>query len=145
MSMRNNQDEFEFLIQEDKYDLKGIMKTGWNGWNKGTIIEGYSLSQRNRSNKKEGGVACYLQNILLRNQINELGNVIKSIWVKISSGGKIKAILLIMSTITHPIKLQIKQGTKVIMNICWETNSTKHTKTTFSFRDRGRCKMISYP
>lgn len=85
MSMRNKQDEFEFLIQEDKYDLKGIMKTGWNGWNKGTINEDYNLSQRNRSNKKEGGVACYLQNILLRNQINELGNAIKSIWVKISS------------------------------------------------------------
>lgn len=35
--MKNKQDEFEFLIQEDRYDLKDIMQTGWNGQNKGTI------------------------------------------------------------------------------------------------------------
>ena len=65
----------------------GITETGWDDshdWN--IAIEGYNLFKMNRRNRKGGGVALYVKNAhsCTEIQVDEPGNPIESIWIKIS-------------------------------------------------------------
>uniref|UniRef100_A0A670J7Z7 Reverse transcriptase domain-containing protein n=1 Tax=Podarcis muralis TaxID=64176 RepID=A0A670J7Z7_PODMU len=85
-SMGNKQDELELLVQQTKYDIIGITETWWDkshDWN--VIMEGYNLFQRNRPDKKGGGVALYVRDVYTCEEIQDLEpqSQSESIWVKI--------------------------------------------------------------
>uniref|UniRef100_A0A803T7N4 Reverse transcriptase domain-containing protein n=1 Tax=Anolis carolinensis TaxID=28377 RepID=A0A803T7N4_ANOCA len=84
--MGNKQDELQLLAQHHTYDVIGITKTWWDDshhWN--VAIEGYNLFHRNRTKGRGGGVALYVKNSYVAEEMQDcnLGNQLESIWIRI--------------------------------------------------------------
>lgn len=145
-SMGNKQDELELLVQQTKYDIIGITETWWDkshDWN--VIMEGYNLFQRNRPDKKGGGVALYVRDVYTCEEIQDLEpqSQSESIWVKIK-GEKNNSDLIVGVYYRSPSQTEdiddafLEQMAKhakgreiVVMgdfnypDICWMSNSAK--------------------
>uniref|UniRef100_A0A670IGU3 Reverse transcriptase domain-containing protein n=1 Tax=Podarcis muralis TaxID=64176 RepID=A0A670IGU3_PODMU len=149
-SMGNKQDELELLVQQTKYDIIVITETWWDkshDWN--VIIEGYNLFQRNRPDKKGGGVALYVRDVYTCEEIQDLEpqSQSESIWVKIK-GEKNNRDLIVGVYYRSPSQTkdiddafleQIAKHAKgreiVVMgdfnypDICWMSNSAKSIRS----------------
>uniref|UniRef100_A0A670J9Y2 Reverse transcriptase domain-containing protein n=1 Tax=Podarcis muralis TaxID=64176 RepID=A0A670J9Y2_PODMU len=149
-SMGNKQDELELLVQQTKYDIIGITETWWDkshDWN--VIMEGYNLFQRNRPDKKGGGVALYVRDVYTCEEIQDLEpqSQSESIWVKIK-GEKNNSDLIVGVYYRSPSQTEdiddafLEQMAKhakgreiVVMgdfnypDICWMSNSAKSIRS----------------
>uniref|UniRef100_A0A670IXP3 Reverse transcriptase domain-containing protein n=1 Tax=Podarcis muralis TaxID=64176 RepID=A0A670IXP3_PODMU len=149
-SMGNKQDELELLVQQTKYDIIGITETWWDkSHDCNVIMEGYNLFQRNRPDKKGGGVALYVRDVYTCEEIQDLEpqSQSESIWVKIK-GEKNNSDLIVGVYYRSPSQTEdiddafLEQMAKhakgreiVVMgdfnypDICWMSNSAKSIRS----------------
>ena len=84
-SMRNNQEELETLAQSQSYDIIGISEIWWEescDWS--TMMDGYTLSRRDRQGRQGGEVALYIKEGLDCTALAVRDDVVKSPWVRTS-------------------------------------------------------------
>uniref|UniRef100_A0A803T8Q3 Reverse transcriptase domain-containing protein n=1 Tax=Anolis carolinensis TaxID=28377 RepID=A0A803T8Q3_ANOCA len=148
--MGNKQDELQLLAQHHTYDVIGITETWWDDshhWN--LTIEGYNLFHRNRTKGRGGGVALYVKNSYVAEEMQDCnpGNQLESIWIRIKGTGTQKDLVVgvyyrppsqdegLDEAFCQQLTKQAQRRDIVVMgdfnypDICWKTNSAKSTKS----------------
>ena len=83
-SMRNNQEELETLAQSQSYDIIGISEIWWEepcDWS--TMMDGYTLSRRDRQGRQGGEVALYIKEGLDCTALAVGDDTVESLWVRV--------------------------------------------------------------